>query len=152
MLYSNACSYTIRAMTRLALTRPKGYVLMSELCDDDDLPRHFVAKLFQQLVRNGLLISAKGRGGGFALARPPDQITLYDIIAAIDGTAVYDQCVLGMVTCDDDQPCPLHDGFKPVRAEIKQFLLQTTLYGMSKALQRKQRALGRQIPVPDRPS
>ena len=143
MLYSNACSYTIRAMTQLALMRPDGYVLVSKLCNEGDLPRHFVAKMFQQAVHSGLLTSAKGPGGGFALARPPDQITLHDIVACIDGTEDFDQCVLGMVTCDDLQPCPLHDEFKPVRIEIKQFLLQTTLDGMSKAVQRKIQAIGK---------
>ena len=137
MLYFEACSYTIRAMTKLALMRPDGYVLMSNLCDEGDLPRHFVAKQFQRVVHSELLVSAKGPGGGFALARPPDQITLYDIVACIDGTEDFDQCVVGMVTCADHQPCPLHDKFKPIRAEIKRFLLQTTLDSLSKGLQRK---------------
>jgi Rrf2 family protein len=139
-----ACSYTIRTLTQLALTRQDGYVLMSELCDDDnDLPRHFVAKTLQRLVHRGLLRSAKGRGGGFALARPPDQISLYEIVDSIDGTADFDECVVGMVTCDDDQPCPMHDEFKPIRAKIKRFLLQTTLDSMSKALQHKKQAVGK---------
>ena len=69
MIYSNACAYAIRAMARLALLRPEGYILLDELCDNSDLPRHFVAKIFQELVRRGLLISAKGRRGGFAQDR-----------------------------------------------------------------------------------
>lgn len=75
MIYSNACAYAIHAMARLASLRPDGYVLLDELCADSDLPRHFVAKIFQDLVRQGLLKSAKGRGGGFALARKARKIT-----------------------------------------------------------------------------
>ena len=43
MIYSNACAYAIRAMTRLAMMRPDGYVLLDELCEGSDLPQHFVA-------------------------------------------------------------------------------------------------------------
>ena len=148
MIYSNACAYAIRAITRLAAVRPEGYILLDELCDGMDLPRHFVAKIFQGLVRSGLLISAKGRGCVFALARPASQITLYDIVAEIDGTAQFDQCVVGMAKCDDEQPCPQHDEFKAIRNQIRKFLKETTLERMSKTFQRKVELIGLDLPEP----
>lgn len=147
MIYSNACAYAIRATSRLAMLRPDGYVLLDELCKGSDLPRHFVAKIFQQLVRHGLLMSAKGRGGGFALARRPNKITLYDIVSAIDGVDDLDACVVGNTACDDRQPCPLHDQWKPIRSEVKKFLMQTTLDQMSDTLLRKMELVGKSIPV-----
>ncbi|MEX0774354.1 MAG: Rrf2 family transcriptional regulator [Phycisphaeraceae bacterium] len=146
MIYSNACAYAIRAMTRLAMMRPDGYVLLDELCEGSDLPRHFVAKIFQDLVRKGLLTSAKGRGGGFALARKPDKISLYDIVAIVDGAEQLDRCVVGMARCDDKQPCPQHDQWKPLRNQIKTFLAHTTLADMSQSLHFKLEALGKDIP------
>lgn len=146
MIYSNACAYAIRAMTRLALLRPEGYVLLDELCQDSDLPRHFVAKIFQDLVRKGLLTSAKGRGGGFALTRKPGEITLYDIVAVIDGVEALDACAVGMSRCDDRQPCPQHDQWKPIRQQLKGFLMQTTLETMSATLRRKLDLLGKPVP------
>ena len=148
MIYSNACAYAIRAMTRLAMLRPDGYVLLEELCQDTDLPRHFVAKIFQDLVRKGLLVSAKGRGGGFALARKSDKITLYDIVAVVDGAEQFDACVVGMARCDEHQPCPQHDQWAPLRSQIKQFLAETTLHRMAETLRRKLELIGREIPVP----
>jgi len=91
MIYSNACAYAIRAMTHLAMVRPHGYLLLDELCEATLVPRHFIAKIFQDLVRKGLLVSAKGRGGGFALARPVDQIMLADIVAVVDGLEQFEQ-------------------------------------------------------------
>ena len=137
MIYSNACAYAIRAMTRLAMVRPDGYLLMNELCEGTDLPRHFVAKIFQDLVRRKLLISAKGRGGGFALARPPNKITLFDIVSAIDGEEGFNECVVGMARCDDRQPCPQHDEWKAMRLRIRKFLERTNLARTSKTLDRK---------------
>ncbi len=146
MIYSSACSYAIRALSRLAMMRPDGYVLLDELCEGTELPRHFVAKIFQDLVRKGLLISAKGRGGGFALAQPASEITLYDIVGAIDGVSRLDECVVGMAKCDDKQPCPQHDQWLAIRSNLRDFLTQTTLSKMSETLTRKLELLGEPLP------
>lgn len=146
MIYSNACAYAIRAMARLALVRPDGYVLLDELCEGSDLPRHFVAKIFQELVRKGLLTSAKGRGGGFALARKPGKITLYDIVAVIDGVERLDQCVVGMEKCNDQQPCPQHDQWVAIRQTLASFLRETTLEKMAGALKKKLDLVGADLP------
>ncbi len=139
-------------MTQLALVRPDGYVLMNELCEDTDLPRPFVAKIFQDLVRQGLLISAKGRGGGFALSRSPESITLMDIVAAVDGEEHFSHCVVGLTRCDDRQPCPQHEQFKAIREQICRFLEQTTLQRMAATLKRKMDLTGRRIRQPKTPS
>lgn len=146
MIYSNACAYAIRAMARLAMVRPEGYVLLDELCAGSDLPRHFVAKIFQELVRKGLLTSAKGRGGGFALARKPSKITLWDIVAVIDGVERLDQCVVGMEKCNDQQPCPQHDQWVSIRTHLSDFLRETTLERMAGTLQTKLELIGKGLP------
>jgi len=148
MIYSSACAYAIRALSRLAMVRPDGYLLLDEVCEGADLPRHFVAKVFQQLVREGLLLSAKGRGGGFALAKAPEKIRLYEIVAAVDGTRQFEQCVVGMARCDDEQPCPQHEQWKKMRQHIKRYLTETTLAEMSEALERKLELLGVDVPEP----
>ncbi len=147
MMYSTTCSYAIRAMCRLTVIRPDGYVRVQEVCDGSDLPSYFVAKIFRDLVRAGLLTSAKGRGGGFALARRPHEIRLYDIVEAIDGTNQYTRCVVGLAKCDDKQPCPQHEYFKPVRQQILTYLTSTTLDQMSEALAKKLELVGQTLPV-----
>ena len=148
MIYSNACAYAIRAMSLLAMIRPNGYVLVEELCENTDLPRHFVAKIFQDMVRKGLLTSAKGRGGGFALAKKPVNIKLYDIVKAVDGVDQLDDCVVGMARCDDAQPCPQHDQWKAIRQQLRDYLLDTTLDQMSTTLREKLQNTGQPIPKP----
>ena len=146
MIYSNACAYAIRALTRLAALRPDGYVLLDELCRGTDLPRHFVAKIFQDLVRKGLLTSAKGRGGGFALARKPTRIYLFDIVEVVDGLDQLEACVVGMARCDDKQPCPQHEAWSPIRNQVKHYLQRTTLQSMANTLNRKMNLMGRALP------
>lgn len=146
MLFSNACAYAIRALSRLAVIRPDGYVLLDEVCEGSTLPRHFVAKIFQDLVRRGLLISAKGRGGGFALSREPSKITLFDIVAVMDGVEQLDQCVVGMAKCDDKQPCPQHDQWRQLREQLRDYLVDTSLEDMAKALEDKLVQAGQKPP------
>lgn len=130
----------------LAVKRPDGYVRIQELCEGTDLPSHFLAKIFRDLVGAGLLISAKGRGGGFALAKRPSKIRLYDIVDAIDGIKAYSQCVVGLRKCDATQPCPQHEQFAPLRQQILAYLESTTLDQMSDALARKMESLAQNPP------
>lgn len=146
MIYSTTCSYAIRAMSRLAVIRPEGYVRVQEICEGTDLPSHFLSKIFRDLVGSGLLTSAKGRGGGFALAKRPKDIRLYDIVDAVDGTKAYTQCVVGLHLCDATQPCPQHDAFLPVRKQILDYLESTTLDQMSEALAKKMQLLANNPP------
>ena len=148
MIYSSACAYAIQAMARLALLRPDGYVLLEDICEGADLPRHFVAKIFQDLVRHGLLTSAKGRGGGFALGRKPEKISLLDILAVVDGTETLDACMVGMGECNDQQPCAMHDHFQPLRQALREFLERTTLADMNDSLRGKIEASGKKVPKP----
>ena len=76
MLYSVGCEYAMQALSRLAArVKPGEYCLLRDLLDGAALPGHFVGKIFQTLVREDILVSAKGRGGGFALCRSPEKTT-----------------------------------------------------------------------------
>ena len=148
MIYSKASAYAIRAMTRLALLRPDGYVPLEEICQDGDLPRDCVAKIFGELVRQRLLTSSKGRGGGFALTREPAKVSLLDIIAVFDGTEWLDACAVGLGECNAKQPCPMHDHFEPLRQDLRRFLERSTLADATAALRRNFEKAGKEVPKP----
>ncbi|MBI4539949.1 MAG: Rrf2 family transcriptional regulator [Gemmatimonadetes bacterium] len=141
MLYSTACEYGIRALTHLAERKPRDYLRLREVARAEGIPYPFLAKIFQELVSAGLLRSARGRTGGYTLAHPAGEITLYDIKAAIDGVAELEQCAVGLGRCSDEMPCPQHDSFKPIREQIKRYLQRTTLADMARALARKRALL-----------
>jgi len=141
MMFSTTCAYAIRAMCRLAALKQQGYASMHDICEGTDLPSQFIAKIMRDLAKANLLTSAKGRRGGFALARDPADICLYDIVEVIDGVRQYNACVLGLSKCDDKQPCPQHEHVKPVRRQILNYLKTTTLDAMSQALAEKQNTI-----------
>jgi len=136
MLYSSASEYAIRALTQLALSESqRGQPCpVKELAEREGIPQHFLGKVFQTLARAGILSSMRGPHGGFVLARPASEITLYEIVQAIDGTAVLERCVIGLAGCSDRHPCPHHYRWKPVRDSIRNYLQGTTLADLAHAL------------------
>lgn len=127
MIYSNACEYAIRALNVLADEPADRWVLRTTIAEAGDLPAPFMGKILKDLVRAGLLVSVRGRGGGYRLARPAAQIRLIDIREAIDGAKDLDTCAVGLDPCSDETPCPLHEDFKQVRETIREYLTTTTL-------------------------
>jgi len=138
MLFSSATEYAIRGLSELAARNIDGPIMLDELVAGTGLPRDFVAKIFQKLVRAGILRSAKGRGGGFALAKRQHEITLLEIVEAIEGPRLLDACVVGLEKCNDHMPCSQHDLYKPIRQRLKDYLATTTLADMAASLRTKQ--------------
>lgn len=137
MLYSNACEYAVRALTHLAGAPAGELVPLQDLAQAEDIPAPFLGKILQAVVRAGLLRSAKGPRGGYALARPAKMITLLDVKRIIDGTADLEGCAVGLARCSDEMPCPQHQTWKPLREAIKRYLATTTLADMATALAKK---------------
>ena len=146
MIYSTTCMYAINAVCRLAAIAPAdSYARLQDICAGSDLPPMFVSKILRDLVRAGILLSAKGRHGGFGLARPAEQIRLIDLVEVVDGLQAYRQCIVGLARCDDAQPCPQHESFKPIRERIVGYLTDTTVRQMADALVRKGELIGRPV-------
>jgi len=137
MLFSSPTEYAIRGLSELALRGDDQRIMLDELVAGTNLPRDFMAKVFQRLVHAGLLRSAKGRGGGFSLARPAHQISMMQIVEAIDGPQTMDRCVVGLEKCNDHMPCPQHDLYKPIRQRLKDYLHTTTLAHLAASLKVK---------------
>jgi len=138
MIFSSSTEYAIRGLSELAARHAEGPVMLDDLVAGTDLPRDFLAKVFQKLVHGEVLRSAKGRGGGFCLARPAEEIALISIVEAIDGPQPLDRCVVGLEKCSDQMPCPQHDLYKPIRRRLRDYMMMTTLADLAAALRAKQ--------------
>lgn len=126
MFLSQACKYGLRAIVYLAQhgERPR---LSQEIARELQIPKHFLAKILQDLSKNRLLFSYKGRGGGFKLARPAREIKLLEVIAAIEGPQFGQGCLLGLPECSDDSPCPLHYQWTELKDSILRALEATSI-------------------------
>ena len=85
MIYSRSAEYAIRSFVYLARIPDGKFAMVQHIAEEEKIPAHFLAKILQQLTRKGLLRSNKGPTGGFSLRVPASQITLLDLVEALDG-------------------------------------------------------------------
>lgn len=78
-----------------------------ELARRADLPLPMVSKVLKGLTRGGLLVSQRGAQGGYTLARPPEDLSVADIIAALEGPVALTECSAGPSLCDHEENCPV---------------------------------------------
>jgi Rrf2 family protein len=128
-MFSKACEYGIKASIFIAINSFENKrVSPKEISEEIDSPTAFTAKILQALVRHNIIDSVKGAYGGFEIDKKRiSSIKLAQIVNAIDGDKIYKGCGLGLHTCDEEYPCPVHDKFKVVRTELKDMLENTNL-------------------------
>lgn len=131
MLLSKSCVYGLRATLFLASSQDRGYTSISNLSEKLDISFHFLTKILQQLTAVGLLESMKGPKGGVRLSKNGQDISLLDIVTAIDGKELFQECVLGLPGCGKEKPCPLHNMWMDTRDDIQTMLEENTLLDMA---------------------
>lgn len=127
MLLSRACEYGIQAVLYLAQHYDVPYISIKEIAEKNNISFHFLGKIAQTLTQKGILVSYKGPKGGVRLAKAPEEITVLEVVEAIDGLNLLKKCVLGMPTCGDEQPCALHNTWGKIRAEIYKMLSEKSI-------------------------
>ena len=119
--------YAIRGMVYLA-NRPAGEVnLLADIAEAVEVPKALLAKIFQQFAKQGLVTSARGTGGGFALGRPAEDISLLEIVEAVEGPIFLNRCLLMEGACGRDTFCTVHPVWTGIQREMRSLLGNVTL-------------------------
>lgn len=116
-------------------------VLAKQIAGALSIPKEFLNKVLQVLVKAGFLISVRGPGGGFVLAKDPKDITILDIVKEIDGMEWFESCILRVSPCDLENPCALHDYWLKMRNQIRAMLDHESLANLVKDLRNGKRVL-----------
>jgi Rrf2 family iron-sulfur cluster assembly transcriptional regulator len=114
-LVSKTALHAIRALCALAKLPEGERAGAAFIADAIGAPPNYLGKLLQNLSRQGLVESKKGLNGGFRLARPPESITLKDVVDPIDQVGRWSECLLGMSECSPESGCVVHDRWGPLR-------------------------------------
>lgn len=127
-MFSQAVKYAVSSLIELALRGEKGLVKIKDLARDLGIPYPFLAKIFPQLVRAGIVVSTRGRGGGVRFARSPHEVSLADVIYAIEGERFFNDCPLNVDTCEGHvKNCPYVDIWDSVRDRLRGFMESLTI-------------------------
>ncbi len=127
MLLSRACEYAIQAVLYLAEHHDAPYVPVKEIAEHNAISPHFLGKIVQTLTQKGLLVSYKGPKGGVRLAKAPEDITVLQVVEAIDGLEFFHRCVIGLPKCGDHNACALHHRWGKIRQEIYDMLSEKSI-------------------------
>ena len=124
--------YAIRGIIYLAQQPPGKMSLISEIAEAVDAPQTFLAKIFQNFAKQGIVNSYRGTGGGFTLGRLPSEITLREIVEAVEGPIIPNRCLTGKGGCDKDNECLVHPVWRKVQSQIVQILEGVTIEELAK--------------------
>lgn len=130
-MFSTTCHYALQAMLYLAFHHTDGQnIELKIIAEKQKIPKHFLSKILQIMVKRELLVSMKGPTGGFRLSKAPEEITLIEIVDATDGLEIFTQCGIGFKKCNDKNPCPIHNDYKKIRNQVQLLFENTSLKQM----------------------
>ena len=127
-MYGKATQTAIAALSRLAEVYDGGETRLSavEIAESRGLQKAFVGKVLSTLSQAGLISGTRGPGGGFTFAKPPEEVTLYDVYTLFEREDESDHCPFGGGVCGAGDKCPLHDRLVEVQAATDRMLHETT--------------------------
>ncbi|KUG25416.1 rrf2 family transcriptional regulator [hydrocarbon metagenome] len=127
VIFSKTCELGLQAVLFLSIKKEKRIFTAGEVSKELKVPKEYVSKVMQILTESGIIGSKKGKNGGFYLAKSPSSIKLIDIVEAIDGLEIFNNCVLGFPGCSNEKPCPVHEKWGKLRDDAYKMLSNETL-------------------------
>ena len=124
---SKKADYALMAMKHLAVRGDRGSSSAREIAEQYGIPIELMAKVLQRLVRRGLLVSHQGTHGGYQLVRVPSQISVADVIQAIEGPVTVTACSTDEGQCEQFSKCNVRDPLFRVRDRILAALGECTI-------------------------
>jgi len=132
MELTKAGDYGIFGVIYLA-KQPKGKIVsLSEVSRAEDIPEKFLSKIFQSLTRSGLLVSHRGAGGGFSLAKPANKITVKELLESIQGPIYFTKCLSEFYDCPRQDICRLRKLWEKAQDYAIKILTKSTLADLVK--------------------
>ena len=126
MQITRQADYAVRAVLHLSKLGNTQRAATSTVAQEQRIPPSFLAKIISQLSIAGLLHTSRGARGGVTLAREPKDITLLEVIEAIDGPIQLNECAGESSTCTFDKDCPLRPVWCDAQEELVTRLKGTT--------------------------
>ncbi|MCC7131636.1 MAG: Rrf2 family transcriptional regulator [Gemmatimonadales bacterium] len=131
MLLSRTAEYAVQALIYLATRPDDGLTGAREVASYLGTPAPYLSNILKKLVQHRLLVSTRGRGGGFRVVATARRLSVLHIVELIDGPHAFEGCVLGLKRCADATACPVHHVWKPLKDRMLRTLAGQTIGGMA---------------------
>jgi Rrf2 family iron-sulfur cluster assembly transcriptional regulator len=125
--------YGIRGVLYLAQQEEGKVSMLSAIAKTQEVPPRFLAKIFQALAKGGIVKSHRGAKGGFSLARPASEVTIKDVIEAVEGPIFLNVCLAVPGECNREALCPIHTVWEEAQEKMMAVLNQKNFAELAKA-------------------
>ena len=133
MQITRQADYALRAMYYLSKLEPSERAATSLIADEQRIPPSFLAKIISQLSIAGLIHTSRGARGGVSLARPPENISILEVVEAIDGPLKLNECTHSIEGCPFGDSCPIRPVWCDVQSELVERLRNTSFAALGVA-------------------
>ncbi len=135
LVLSKKSKYAIKALLFLGRQKEHERILISDIAEQENIPKKFLEAILLELRHAGFLGSKKGKGGGYYLIKSPAQINMAEVIRVFDGAIALVPCAAHKYyepcdECEDEETCPIRLVFKQLRDVTVEFLKGSTLAEM----------------------
>lgn len=131
-MFNKETEYALRGLVYIKLQNIKEKRPgTAEVSREIEAPHFYTAKILQRLVRAGFLESLKGKGGGFYFDPAKPDIPLSRLISSIEGDSSFSGCAFGLKQCNENNPCPVHVKYAPIREAIKKLVSEETIQSLA---------------------
>ncbi len=132
-MFNKETEYALRGLVYVQVQNMKGTKPgIIEIANEIDAPLHYTGKIMQKLVKQGFLRSLKGKGGGFLFDERKPDLPIRNVITAIEGEKTFAGCGFGLKHCDENNPCPLHGQYAPIRDAINNLISENTIQSLAR--------------------
>ncbi|WP_303721139.1 Rrf2 family transcriptional regulator [Malonomonas rubra] len=142
MVITRATEYAIRTIIYLAKQPRNEIVLKKDICRTQNVTPAFLTKILQPLIKVGIVSSQRGVGGGFLLAKDPEEINLLDILQAEEGELNLNHCLVDDDVCERDKHCSAHEVWQEAQNEMIKVLCRHSIADLVKIEKVKVESLG----------
>ena len=145
-MFNKETEYALRGLVYIKLQNLKERRPgTAEVSKEIEAPHFFIAKILQRLVRFGFLESIKGKGGGFFFDPAKPDLPLIKLISATEGDRLFSGCGIGLKHCNENNPCPLHEKYAPIRESINKLVSGETVQSLAEKVYKKELDLNKTL-------
>lgn len=131
-MFKKETEYALRALVYIQLQNSKDRRPgIAEIASEIETPQSFTAKILQRLLKQGFVESMKGINGGFFFNPSKEDLPLKKVIVSIEGDSLFRGCGFGLKHCDENNPCPLHYSYAPIRDAIEKLVNEESIQSLA---------------------
>ncbi len=134
MQFSMSLEYAIHGLVFLARTPEKPAVLLDDLAAAIRVPKEYMRKVFQQLARKRLVTARRGVKGGYRLSRPPEELTLKEVVEALEGSLPLYNCLSVQRQCGLSPSCPVQRTFLLAGEKMAEVLQAVSIQDLAREI------------------